>query len=202
MKYKSLDDIELPELRIEIKPKPKHKRKYKPPSIDHSTLQLFGQKWLYDYGCRYAATEVANVYAVKEFWDLEEDLREISSQPNSSNKPRYVYDVLGIRRNNGRDEIIGIEVKVSREDLAKGFCLAGCHRNFILVPEELLSALKVPSWVGVLYFNGKEVECKRGARYRKTNADPDYLKREILERNSVQIRFSFLSCVLEKILEK
>ena len=94
---------------------------------------------------------------------------------------------------------MGIEVKVSREDLAKGFCLTGCHRNFILVPEELLNALKVPSWVGILYFNGEKVECKRGAKYRKTNADPDYLKQKILERNSSQIRFSFLSCVLKEV---
>jgi hypothetical protein len=169
----------------------------KPKTIDHRVLQLYGQKWLYDYGCKYAATEVPNKFAKVDYFCgfLDEELMQVSTQP-SNNSPRYIFDVLGLKPDGSKWEIIGIEVKVSKSDLAKGFCTSGCHRIYVLVPEEL-AHYKYPIGVGLLVYKDGEIVCKRGAKKKSTSADPEYLLRKILERNSNQIKFMFLRLALE-----
>ena len=166
--------------------------------LKHRLLQLHAQKWLYDYGCRYAATEVPNKAAMRGYFSLEDEYKEINE---SNGGIRHIFDALGVRKKDGKHEIIGVEVKVSKTDFQKGFCITGCNRHYLLIPDTLLPYIlkcKLPDWVGVLYYDSEEnvIKCRKSAKYRDSTANPDELINTILERNSNQIRFFFLDAIL------
>lgn len=175
------------------------KRGKKMISQKHKLLQLHAQRWLYNYGCKYAATEVPNKAAMSGYFSLEEECKMISESSNG--RIRYIYDALGIRKKDGKHEIIGVEVKVSKTDFQRGFCITGCNRHYLLVPDSLLPYIlkcKLPDWIGVLYYDSEDedIKCRKSAKYRDTTANPDELINTILERNSNQIRFFFLDAIL------
>lgn len=183
----------------------------------HSLLQFFGQYYLYrKYGCRFAATEVENPQGTVDLYTRYGDFTEEEKEINKADdfRHRSVYDVLGVRENNGT-EVVGIEVKTSRQDLNKGYCLAGCHRNFVLIPADLYSYARerIPSRIGILLYMPENlrdapsqvsdidyaIKCKRGAQHRDIQLNTGLLVDRIMTRNNSQIRFYLLKGYLERM---
>jgi hypothetical protein len=64
-----------------------------------------------------------------------------------------IIDILGVEREWGsppRDILRGVEVKVSKSDLAKGFIQNGCTFHYLLIPKGLIPPSKVNRDIGII----------------------------------------------------
>jgi hypothetical protein len=104
-------------------------------------LTKIGYLFLRNMGCYEIATEI---------WVFHREFNwETSGQKDCHN----IIDILGVEREWGsppRDILRGIEVKVSRSDLAKGFIQSGCTFHYLLMPKDLIQPSKVSRDIGII----------------------------------------------------
>lgn len=102
-------------------------------------LTKIGYLFLRKMGCYEIATEIYLFH------------REYNWNAAKEKDCHCIIDILGIQNEWGHGDILrGIEVKVARSDLAKGFIQHGCTFHYLLMPKGLTHPSKVNRDIGII----------------------------------------------------